>query len=95
MNRIIKLVKSLEDLGALIYGVNEIVKYEIRKEGGGLSLDLLAPLADSIVQTLIFSVVKCVGVKGVTRAGRGYISKRFLVLLHRLNNIRISNYFHC
>ena len=54
MNRIIKFVKSLEDLGALIYGVNEIVKYEIRKEGGGLSLDLLAPFADSIVQTLFF-----------------------------------------
>ena len=54
MNRIIKLVKSLEDLGALIYGVNEIVEYEIRKEGGGLSLDLLAPFADSIVQTLFF-----------------------------------------
>ena len=32
MNDIIKIIKSLEDLGVLVYGVTEAVKLEIKKQ---------------------------------------------------------------
>ena len=51
---------------------------------------LLAPLAASLVQPVYSLVVKGISGRGVTRAGR-----EFLVLLHPLNNIKITNYFNC
>ena len=38
---------------------------------------LLAPLAASLVQPLIFSVVKGISGRGVRRAGRRYLDKNF------------------
>ena len=38
---------------------------------------MLAPLAASLAQPVISSVVKGISGKGVKRAGRGYIDKNF------------------
>ena len=38
---------------------------------------LLAPLAASLVQPVISSVVKGISGRGVRRAGRGFINKKF------------------
>ena len=77
MNDIIIIVKSLKDSGILTDGVTEIVKHEIKKkkkEGGFLGA-LLAPLAASIVQPVISSVVKDISGGGVRSAGRRLMSK--------------------
>ena len=76
----------------LIDGVAETGKHEIKKEGRFLGA-LLAPLAASLVQPVISSVVKGISGRGVRRTRRGYMDKNFLVPLHPLNNIEITNYF--
>ena len=70
---IIKIIKSLEDSGVLMDGVTETVKHEIKKQEHGFLGASLAPLASSLVQPVVSSVVKGVSGKGVKRAGRGYI----------------------
>ena len=45
MNYIIKIIKSLVDLGLLIDGVTETVKHELKKQEGGFLGALLAPSA--------------------------------------------------
>ena len=50
---------------------------------------MLAPLAASLVQPVISSVVKGKSRRGVRRAG-----EIFLVPFHPLNNIKIANYFN-
>ena len=70
MNDIIKIIKSLQDSGALIDGVTETVKQEIKKQEGRFLGALLALLAVSLVQTVISSVVKGISGRGVRRAGR-------------------------
>ena len=54
MNDIMKIKKSLEDLGLLIDGATETVKHEIKRQKGGFLETLLAPLAVSLVQPVIF-----------------------------------------
>ena len=77
MNDIIKIIKSLEDSSVLIDGVAETVKQEIKKQEGKFLGALLAPLAASIVQPLISSIVKGITGKEVKRAGRGDMNKNF------------------
>ena len=77
MNDIIKIIKSLEYLGVLIAGVIETVKDEIKKQKGGFLGAILAPLAASLVQPVMFSVVKGISGRGVRTAGRGYVNKNF------------------
>ena len=77
MNDISKIIKSLEDLGVLINGVTETVKDEIKTQEGGFLGALLASLATSLVQPIISSVVKGINKRGVRRAGRGYMNKKF------------------
>ena len=78
MNDIIKIMKSLEDLGVLIDGVTETVKHEIKKQEDGFRGALLAPLAaSSIRQPVNSSVIKCISGRGIRRAGRGYMDKSF------------------
>ena len=72
---IIKMIKPLEDTGVLID--TKTVKDEIKKQEGGFLRALLAPLAASLVQPVIFSVVKSISGKGVRRARRGYMDKNF------------------
>ena len=65
MNDIIKIIKSLEDSGALIGGVTETVKHEKekkRKQKGRFPGALLASWAASLVQPVISSVIK--GISG-------------------------------
>ena len=71
------LTKSLKDQGVLIDGVTETVKHEIKKQEGGFLETLLAPLAASLVQPVISSVVKGISERGVRRAGTGYLDKNF------------------
>ena len=77
MNDIIKIITSLEDSVVLIYGVTETVKNETKKQEGGFLGALLAPLAASLVQPVISSVVKGIRGRGVRRAKRGYMDKNF------------------
>ena len=77
VNKIIKTIKSLKDSNELIHGINETVKHKIKKQEGQFLLALLAPLAASLVQPVISSVLKGISGKGVKRAGNGYIKKNF------------------
>lgn len=77
MNDIIQIIKSLEDLGRLNDGVTETAKYETKNQKGRFPEVLWGPLAASVVQPMIYSIVKGVSGRGVRRAERGYISKIF------------------
>ena len=55
---------------------------------------MLAPLAASLVQPVIYSVVKGKRGRGARRVGKGYLDKKFLNLPHPLNNIQITNYLN-
>ena len=74
---IIKIMKLLEDSCALIGGVTETVKYEIRKLKGVFLRALLTPLVGSIVEPIISPVVKGISGRGARRAERGYTNKTF------------------
>ena len=73
MNDIIKIIKSLEDSCLLNDGVTQTVKDKIKKQKGAF----LTPLATSLVQRTIFSVVKAIGGREVRRAGRRYMDENF------------------
>ena len=77
INSIIKIIKSLEQLGVLIYIFTETLKYEKKKKKEGFLEALLALLATSIVQPIISSVVKGVSGRGFRKAGRGYMNTIF------------------
>ena len=78
MNDLIKIIKSLEDSGVLNDGITETVKHEINRQESVLLGTLLAPLATSLVEPVISSVVKGISRSGVRKAGRGYMDKCFL-----------------
>ena len=71
VNDIIKIIKSLDDSGALIDGVTESAKDKIKKQ------KRLFRLATSIAQPVISSVVKGISGREVRRAERGYMDKKF------------------
>ena len=77
MNDIVKIVKSLDDSDVLFDDITETVKHEIKKQEGRFLGVLLAPLAASLVQPVISSVVKGITGRGVRTAGKGYIDKKF------------------
>ena len=77
MTDIIRIIKLLEDSRVLTDGVTETVKREIKNQKGGFFQDLLAPLASLLVQPVISSVVKGIRGKGVRKAGRVYMDKKF------------------
>ena len=76
-NDIIKIIKFLVDLGVLIDGVTETVKHEIKKKEDGFAEALLAPLVASLIQPVIFLVIKGISGRVFRRAGIGYINKDF------------------
>ena len=76
MNDIFKIIKPSEYSGVLLDGVTETVKDELKQQGGFLAT-LLAPLATSLVQPVIYSVVKDVSGRGIIRAGGGYMNTNF------------------
>ena len=59
------------------------MKYETKKQEGGFLGALLAPLATSLVQSAISSVVKGISQRGVRRIGRQYLDENvsFLSIL--------------
>ena len=77
INEIIKITKSIEDSCVLIGGVTETVKHEIKKQEYGFPGTLLGRLAASMAQPVISSVVKAASGRGVRRAERGYMYKKF------------------
>ena len=77
MNDIIKIKTSLEDSVVLIDGVSQTVKHEIKKQEGEFYGASEAPLASSLVQPIISSVVKGVSRREVRRAERRYMDKSF------------------
>ena len=64
-------------MSVLINGATETVKHEIKKQEGGFLGALLAPLAASLVQPVIPSVLKGISGRGVRRTGREYMNKNF------------------
>ena len=77
MNNIIKIIKSLEDLGVLIDGVNETVKQETRKQEGRFFWTLLSPLVAWLVEPVINSAVEGISGRAVKKAGKRYMNKNF------------------
>ena len=65
MNDIIKIVKSLENSGALLKGVSETIQHETKEQRGGFLSMLLGILGASLLGNLL------TGGMGVTRAGEG------------------------
>ena len=53
---------------------------------------MLAPLATSLVQLIVSSVVKDINGRRVPTAGGGYVAENVIVPLHFLNSIKITNY---
>ena len=58
MSDIIKMIKWIEHSGVLMNGVTGIVKNEIEDKKQDFLEFLLAPLAASVAQLVIFSVAK-------------------------------------
>ena len=81
------ITKSLEDSNVLMMVLLKQWNMKEKKQEGEFLPALLAPLATSLVQPVTYSVVKGIRERGVSRAGRGYMNKTFLVLLHPLTNI--------
>ena len=94
INNITKFMKSSEELGVLIDGATETVNYRIRKQKSGFLGVLGAPLTTLLVQTNIFLIVKGLSGKGVRRADKRYKDQKFLIPVHALNNMAVSNYFN-
>ena len=71
INDIIKIVKSLEDSGLLLKGVNETVQNEVKEQKGGFLSMLLGTLGASLLGNLLTgrgAVPKSQG-QGVNKAG--------------------------
>ena len=78
MNYIIKIIKLLENSSVITDEVIETMKHEIKKtQEVRFLIALLAPLATSLVQPVISSVLKGISGRGVRRVGRGYVDKNF------------------
>ena len=89
MNDIKKIVKSLENSGALLKGVSGTIQHEAKEQRGGFLSMLLGTLGASLLGNLL------TGGKGVTRAGEGIKKKKsnLLIPFHPLTNLEISEYY--
>ena len=70
MDDILKIVKSLEDSGALLKGVSETIQHEAKEQRGGFLSMLLGTLGASLLGDILS---KGLSGKGVTRPGEGTI----------------------
>ena len=66
----LKIVKSLEDSGVLLKGVNETIQHEAKEQRGGFLSMLLGTLGASLLGDIL---LKGLSGKGVIRAGEGTI----------------------
>ena len=69
MEDILKVVRSLENLGLLLKGVTETIQNEAKEQRGGFLSMLLGTLGASLLRDRLFSKKG----KGVIRAGEGTI----------------------
>ena len=69
MNDIIKIVKSLENSGVLLKGVNKTIQHEAKEQRGGFLSMLLGTVGASLLGNLLTAG------KGVTHAGEGIKKK--------------------
>ena len=101
MDDILKIVKSLENSGALLKGVCETIQHEAKEQTGGFLGMLLDTLGASLLCDVLSKGLSGKGViracKGTIRAGygsKGYSLKKFLTLPpHRLTNFEIQEYY--
>ena len=70
MQDLLKIVKSLEDIGILLNGITETVKNEVKEQKGGFLSMLLGTLGASLLGDLL---TKKLSGRGVIRAGEGTI----------------------
>ena len=84
LNEIIKTIKLLEDSNVLIDGLTKKVRYKVKKREGWFLPALLTLLDLSLMQPMIYSVVKSLIGAGLSR----------LVPLHPLSNIDITKYLN-
>ena len=66
MQDLLKIVKSLEDSGTLLNGINETVKNEVKEQNGGFLSMFLGTLGASLLGDLL---TKKLSGRGVIRAG--------------------------
>ena len=79
MQDLLKIVKSLEDIGILLNGITETVKNAVKEQKVGFLSILLSTLGTSLLGDLL---TKNLSGRGVIRAGEGtiradYGSKKF------------------
>ena len=66
MKDIIEILKSLEDSGLLLKGVNETIQIEAKEQKRGFLSMLLGTLGASLLRNLLAG-------KGINRAGEGIV----------------------
>ena len=72
---IIKIVKSLEDLGLMLKGVTETVQNEVKEQKGGFLSTLSGTLGASLLGNLLNGggIYRAGKGKGINRAGEGVL----------------------
>ena len=70
MKDIIEIVKSLEDSGLLLKGVNETIQNEAQEQKGGFLSMLLGTLDASLLGNILAG-------KEINRAGKGLVRARY------------------
>ena len=66
---------------------------ELKKQEAGFRGALLAPLVDSLVQSIISFVVKSIGGRGSRRAGGGYVKVMSILLSISITNLGLMEFF--
>ena len=103
MKDMIEIVKSLEDSGLLLKGINETIQNEAKEQKGGFLSMLFGTLGASLLGNILPG-------KGMNRVGEGIVradygnknvrktttkkQKGFLMLPHPLTNFEIQKYYH-
>ena len=94
MNYINKITKIIRRFGCINWWSYWNSKTWNKKTRRPISWSFLAPLAASLVQPVVSSVVKTISGRAVTIARRRYRDKNFLVLLHPFSEIETTNCFN-
>ena len=85
MKDIIKIVKSLEDLGLLFEGISETIQNETKEQGGGFLSMLLHTLGASLLGNISAGKGVNRAEEGIVRAGYGNKKVRKTTKKNKLN----------